>query len=89
MSERAVLYFYEKAADSKATAEDLHYYNKAIWALEKQVPRIVNHERTFWHYFHYCPTCSEQLTVENISYCNYCGQHLDWSTYELGLKYVR
>lgn len=89
MSERAILYFYEKAADSKATAEDLHYYNRAIYALEKQVPMLVNHERTFWHYTHYCPACECCLEKEGLKYCTDCGQHLDWSNYFAGLKYVR
>ena len=89
MSDRAVLYFYERVADPKATAEDLHYYNKAILALDKQVPKLVIHNRTFWHYSHYCPSCDSYLEKEGLKYCPDCGQKLDWSTYELGLKYVR
>ena len=65
------------------------YANLAIDALEKRKPRLVHNERNFWTYKHYCPACQEQLHIEGLKYCNSCGQKLDWSTYELGLKYVR
>ena len=29
------------------------------------------------------------IRIENLKYCDHCGQRLDWSNYELGLKYVR
>jgi hypothetical protein len=89
MSERAIIYFHELSNRDDTTPEALHYYRRAVQALEKQVPMLVNHERTFWHYYHYCPACAEQLRIEALKYCDHCGQRLDWSNYELGLKYVR
>jgi hypothetical protein len=67
----------------------VQYSELAIAALEKTKPMLVNHERTFWTYRHYCPNCQDQLRIEALKYCENCGQRLDWSNYELGLKYVR
>jgi rubrerythrin len=86
MSQRAIRYFQEQAHTESATIEDLHYYNKAVRALEKQVPIPVNHEKTFWTYKHYCPSCSTMLDREALKYCPYCGQKLDWGNYWEALK---
>ena len=58
-------------------------------ALDKQRDRLVLHERTFWTYKHYCPNCCMLLEREAMRHCSECGQKLDWSNYEEGLKYVR
>lgn len=86
MSQRAVLYFIERSRSPDAAEEELHYNTKAIWALEKQVAKQVYHEKTFWHYRHYCPACQEQLRVEAMKYCDSCGQRLDWSNYWEALR---
>jgi hypothetical protein len=65
------------------------YASMAILALEKSKPKLVIHERSFWHYSHYCPSCNSYLEKEGLKYCPDCAQALDWSTYEMGLKYVR
>lgn len=89
MSKRAIVYFQEQSCKDSTTMEALHYYCRAVRALEKQVPKPVNHERTFWRYSHYCPSCSDLLDRESVKYCSNCGQRLDWYNYEAGLKYVR
>lgn len=86
MSQRAIAYFQEQSCKDNTTTEALHYYCRAIKALEKQVQKPVNHEKTFWTYKHYCPSCSELLRIENLKYCPYCGQRLDWSNYWEALK---
>ena len=62
------------------------YANLAVVALEKMKPRLVNHDKTFWKYYHYCPTCASQLEKEGLSYCPDCGQKLCWDNYWKGLK---
>jgi hypothetical protein len=89
MIRRAIDYFSEKVWRDDITLEEAHFTRQAIMALQKHEPMLVNHERTFWRYTHYCPACQEQLKVEALKYCDNCGQHLDWSNYVLGLKYVR
>ena len=89
MSNRAIAYFQEQSCRSDATMETVLYNDKAIEALRKQVPMPVIHERTFWRYSHYCPSCACMLDREALKYCPECGKRLDWSNYELELKYVR
>ena len=86
MSQRAIVYFQEQSRRDDITTEALYYYCRAIQALEKQVPKLVNHEKTFWTYKHYCPTCSELFRVEDLKHCPNCGQRLDWSNYWEALK---
>ena len=88
MSYRAIAYFQERL-HSDVSFEEMHYNNMAILALEKQVPKLVNHEKTFWTYRHFCPACSGQLRIEALKYCDLCGQKLDWSNYWEGLKRAR
>lgn len=65
------------------------YAALALAALEKRKAMPVHHKRTFWRYCHYCPSCTSYLEKEGLKYCPDCGQKLDWSNYESGLKYVR
>lgn len=46
-----------------------------IEALKKQIPRKTT------GFFNICPVCGEQnrRNFNNISFCQYCGQKLDWS----------
>ena len=51
----------------------------AIKALEKQIPKkIVKHDK--------CPVCNNNQSTTwyyvGASYCEYCGQKLDWSDEE-------
>lgn len=62
------------------------YANLAIVALEKQEAMLVNHDKTFWKYRHFCPSCSTEFAIEGLKYCNNCGQRLDWSNYHEVLK---
>ena len=86
MSQRAVLYFIEKSRKPDMVDEDLLYYSRAIHALEKQVPKLVDNEKTFWRYRHYCPSCHVEFIREGLIYCDNCGQRLDWSNYWEALK---
>lgn len=87
--ERAIVALQEENCKESTPFAHMHMNNIAIEALRKRVARLVNHERTFWRYSHYCPSCSELLHSVGLRYCNNCGQKLDWSNYEVGLKYVR
>ena len=86
MYNKAIAYFQEQQCKSTTTLAEMRFYNKAIYALGKREPRLVNHDKTFWHYYHYCPDCCEQLTMEGQRFCPKCGQALDWSNYMEGLK---
>ena len=67
----------------------LQYSELAVTALKKTKPMLVEHEKTFWTYRHYCPSCKDQLYMEALKYCNNCGQRLDWSNYTLELENVK
>jgi hypothetical protein len=86
MYNKAIAYFQEQQCKSTTTAAEMQYYSKAIFALGKREPRLVNHDKTFWHYYHYCPDCCTQLQIECQHFCPQCGQALDWSNYKEGLK---
>lgn len=84
--ERAIIALQEENCKETTTFEHMHMNNIAIEALRKRVPKLVNHEKTFWTYKHFCPVCSELLRTEALEYCPYCGQKLDWSNYWEALK---
>ena len=59
---------------------------RVISALEKQMPRAAEHEDGAWSI---CPNCggsicndTEYATNKEVSYCEHCGQALDWSDTE-------
>ena len=63
----------------KCTADDF-VINKAIEALEKQIPKKVTVTTSTKR----CPNCKKQVSGKGNShpernYCNKCGQALDWS----------
>ena len=86
MYNKAIAYFQEQQCKSTTTAAEMQYCREAIFALEKREPRLVHHEKTFWKYYHYCPSCGRQFAMEGEHYCSRCGQCLDWSNYMEGLK---
>ena len=54
----------------------------AIKALEKQIPKIAEHEDGVWSI---CPCCggsvcndTEHAVNKEVSYCEHCGQAIDW-----------
>ena len=68
-------------------AQLLSYVNEAlktaISALEKQIPKVAEHEDGVWSI---CPCCggsvcndTEHAVNKEVSYCEHCGQALDWS----------
>ena len=70
-------YDYPFGEKSKCYQYDLEAINKAIEALEKQIPKkpydIVH-----------CPLCKievelQPIDTEQITYCLHCGQAIDWS----------
>ena len=71
--ERAIAHLQEESCKNTATFEHVHLNNVAIEALRKRRPMLVNHEKTFWTYKHFCPSCSGQLFAEGVAYCKYCG----------------
>ena len=70
-------YGYPFGEKSKCYQYDLEAINKAIEALEKQIPKkpydIVH-----------CPLCKievelQPIDTEQVTYCLHCGQAIDWS----------
>ena len=70
-------YDYLFSEKSKCYQYDLEAINKAIEALEKQIPKkpydIVH-----------CPLCKievelQPIDTEQVTYCLHCGQAIDWS----------
>ena len=70
-------YDYPFGEKSKCYQYDLETINKAIEALEKQIPKkpydIVH-----------CPLCKievelQPIDTEQVTYCLHCGQAIDWS----------
>ena len=68
-------------------AQLLSYVNEAlktaISAIEKQIPKVAEHEDGVWSI---CPCCggsvcndTEHAVNKEVSYCEHCGQALDWS----------
>ena len=81
-----IAYFQQEQCRDTTTMAQMQHYSKAIFALQKREPQLVNHEKTFWKYYHYCPSCGNQLDMEGLHYCNRCGQCLDWSNYHEELR---
>ena len=59
----------------------------AITALEKQIPKAAEHEDGAWSI---CPNCggsicndTEYATNKEVSYCEHCGQAIDWLNSEM------
>ena len=63
-------------------------YDKAIEALEKQIPKYVNYvadgyaDGELVYDTAYCPECDEMYEMDvggwRSDYCSNCGQRLDW-----------
>ena len=60
--------------------------NLAITALEKQIPKVAEHEDGVWSI---CPCCggsvcndTEHAVNREVSYCEHCGQAIDWENSE-------
>ena len=71
-------------------AQFLSYVNQAldmaIIALEKQRPKVAEHEDGVWSI---CPCCggsvcndTEHAVNREVSYCEHCGQAIDWENSE-------
>ena len=86
MNKTTIEYFHDKLSQKNITNWERQFLSKAIYALNKRQPALVNNEKTFWHYYHYCPSCGNDLPIEGVRYCSRCGQCLDWSNYQEGLK---
>ena len=82
----SIAYFQQEQCRNTTTMEQMQHYGKAIFALQKREPKLVNHDKTFWRYSHYCPDCGDLLEREGLKYCPRCGQALDWSNYREALK---
>lgn len=58
----------------------------AVIALEKQIPKVAEHEDGVWSI---CPCCggsvcndTEHAVNREVSYCEHCGQAIDWKNSE-------
>ena len=78
--------------DSKSVVgEQCEAIDKAINAVKKTIPQKVTHEATLLKRCT-CPRCKKNVVDEftemfgrkirvTVTYCNFCGQALDWSDY--------
>ena len=69
----------ENAYLTMSTAEEMEL---AVSAIEKQIPKVAEHEDGVWSI---CPCCggsvcndSEHAVNREVSYCEHCGQAIDW-----------
>ena len=67
-----------------STAEEMEL---AISAIEKQIPKVAEHNDGVWSI---CPCCggsvandTEHAVNREVSYCEHCGQAIDWENSEL------
>ena len=71
-------------------AQLLSYVNEAlkiaISAIEKQIPKVAEHDDGVWSI---CPCCggsvcndTEHAVNREVSYCEHCGQAIDWENSE-------
>ena len=74
----------ENAYLTMSTAEEI---DLAISAIEKQIPKVAEHEDGVWSI---CPCCggsvcndTEHAVNKEVSYCEHCGQAIDWENSEL------
>ena len=70
-------YDYPFGEKSKCYQYDLEAINRAIEALEKQIPKKP------YDTVH-CPLCKievelQPIDIEQVTYCLHCGQAIDWS----------
>lgn len=70
-------YDYPFGEKSKCYQYDLEAINKAIEALEKQIPKKPYDTVR-------CPLCKievelQPIDTEQVTYCLHCGQAIDWS----------
>ena len=63
-------------------------FEAAVSALEKQIPKKPNENRYPWAI---CPSCGGSVYIDKVqehimnnenTYCEHCGQALDWSDFE-------
>ena len=63
-------------------------FEAAISALEKQIPKKPNENRYPWAT---CPSCGGSVYIDKVqehimnnenTYCEHCGQALDWSDFK-------
>lgn len=65
------------------SAEHLEAKKIALKAIERQMPKKAEHEDGVWSI---CPNCggsvcndTEHAVNKEVSYCEHCGQAIDWS----------
>ena len=73
----------ENAYLTMSTAEEMEL---AISAIEKQIPKVAEHNDGVWSI---CPCCggsvcndTEHAVNREVSYCEHCGQAIDWENSE-------
>ena len=73
----------ENAYLNMCTTEEMEL---AISAIEKQIPKVAEHEDGVWSI---CPCCggsvcndTEHAVNREVSYCEHCGQAIDWENSE-------
>lgn len=83
-NEEAKALFEEDLKDGKCTNDcpECNAREMAISALDKQIPKVAEHEDGVWSI---CPCCggsvcndTEHAVNREVSYCEHCGQAIDW-----------
>lgn len=81
-------YHYDESLGYQLTSDDFEWLEKSKEALEKQIPKKYVDGRYPWAT---CPTCGGSINTEIVqehiqncetSYCEHCGQAIDWSETE-------
>lgn len=77
-----------KAGDGTPDGDLMLAIDMAVEALEKQMPKKPINDTLHWAI---CPTCGGSVSKKNVreyvveegtSYCEHCGQALDWSDFK-------
>lgn len=74
-----------KIPEEKLRKDIKDVFDFAVSVIEKQIPMKATYSSPLWYI---CPKCGGSISIENIqehiyeadtTYCEHCGQALDWS----------
>lgn len=81
---QALKWFKNELKDGKCSksCEQCNASERALFALEKQIPMKPKRVDDGSFYWFECPVCGEGAMPSENCYCGFCGQKLDWSDEE-------
>lgn len=77
----AALEYYHAYSRTSNNETLVAYASLAEQALTRMKSTPVKHEKYFYGYIHLCPNCGNQVE-DTTTFCQKCGQHLDWKAWE-------